>query len=284
MVGVLSFGYCFKQGLEWLMALKLPAILPSSHYIRRLHSQSGGVRAWTHLAELNNADNQFSRGFVKHFPDVAYRSLFNEYFGYTVMSALGIPQPDAAMIEAPIVVDDVEQLRWAFVSFQPTPTCEGTPQEIYNLKSPNEIQQFITRILSCPSFPLMVAADQLVMNGDRNAGNLVFTSKKSFVVIDHSDILGGPNWLSQNLWGKTDWIKSKPLEEWVDMKSLSSTHRNAIYSAASLIEERFFKEISNLKIALDAKSSQESSDALSAIWWRNMDIVNWFQKRLNILV
>lgn len=238
--------------------------------------------AQTHLAIVKNKSGVELRAFVKHFPVSSPRGLFNEYVGYTVMSALGMPQPESAVIKAPI--PSTNQANFAFVSFQPVPVTEGTPKEIYNLnKTTENLRALAERIVGCAAFPGMIAADQVCMNHDRNLGNLVFTSKKGFVLIDHSEILGGSNSDINQLLKTTQKVNSKPLAMCEKFYPLKQRVKSAICGSADVVAERMWTEYTALCEALEADENREVKIALEAIWWRSLELSKWLKKEMGIL-
>lgn len=262
------------------MPPKAPQIWPSTCYVRKIQQQHGGVRAFTHLAQLISPTGELCRGYVKHFPASAPRGLFNEWFGYTAMSALSIPQPACAFMEAPI--DGVTA--WAFVSLQPSPSFEGTPKEQYNTNDAAQLPALIKRLLDCHDLPRLMAADQLIMNGDRNLGNLVFTGKRSFVAIDHSDILGGPDWELESLIKTTTWSRSKIIEDLIGIKNLRPSTCGALVAAAEIVQQAYFDTQIELKMALNAGTNRDAEIAIEALWWRCLEIASWFRNRLKLLI
>lgn len=262
------------------MSVKTPPILPPAHYMRLIKTQDGGIRAVTHLALVRNAQGLPQRAYVKHFPPDAPRSLFNEWFGFSLMGALGVPQPETAVMKAPI--PGAEQLAWAFVSFEPVPRSEGTPKEIYDSANVDHLKLLAARLLSCHNFALLNAADQLCANGDRNIGNLVFTGPKSFVAIDHSDILGGCNWHIDSLLMPTAWAPAKLVDLCQAMKPLTNTQRDALVAAADVAIEALYQAWIPLHDAMSG--DRETRIALEAVWWRSLDVARWYRDRLHLLV
>ena len=264
--------------------LKTPAIWPPSSYIRPIKAEHGGQRAYTHFAELRDPDGKPCRGYVKHFPANFHRALFNEWFGYTVLSSLGVPQPACAIMQAPVLNDPAGIVAWAFVSCEPRPAFEGTPKELYNSKDAEQLKALTRRLFNCPSLPLMIAADQLLMNDDRNLGNLVFTSKSAFVAIDHADILGGASWVDNPLLKPTNWATSKLIEKLVDINDLSPNLKSSLVASAEIVQESFYLMQTDLKAALECSANGESSIAMDAVWWRCAEISQWFKLRLQFVV
>lgn len=261
------------------MSIKQPASLPISNYKRPIRIETGGRVATTHQAMIVDSEGAERRAYVKHFGSDAPRGMFNEWIGYTVMSALGIPQPETAVMPAP--VGGQGPVQWAFVSFVPAPNHEGTPKEVYNLADAGHIEVLAERLLACHSFAAMVAADQLCMNGDRNLGNLVFTGKRSFVVIDHGDILGGRDWHLDSLLRPTGWIASKPIGFCDQFGKLKKAHCSAIYAASQICCEQLWRTYSGLASGV-SPAGREAGIALDAVWWRSLTLAQWFRDELKL--
>lgn len=237
----------------------------------------------THQAIILNAAKQECRAFVKHFPAAQSRSLFNEWFGYCLMAALGVPQPAAAIMPAPRL-GAPEVLEWAFVSFMPTPVCEGTPKEIYNWQDRNQLKAIADRWMQCHAFAGMVAADQLCMNNDRNIGNIVFTGPRSFVVIDHNQILGGNSWSREDLLKPTQWVRSVPIELCTHFGAPSKGVTNALLASAEIKTEALWSCYAELQAALSLSDPENVNLALNAVWWRSLDLADWFKQELNLML
>lgn len=262
------------------MSVTIPAVLPPEHYLRLIKIQEGGIRALTHLAMVRGTSGQPQRAYVKQFPHIAPRSLFNEWFGYIFMSAMGVPQPESGVLLAP--VPGQARSAWAFVSFEPMPRNEGTPKEIYNLTDERHAQLLTARLLACQGFALLNAADQLCINGDRNIGNLVFTGPRSFVAIDHSDILGGYDWKLDSLLCPTTWASAKLIELCQAVKPLLPSQRDSLVAAADVAIEALYLQWKPLRDAL--QDNRESCIALDAVWWRSLSVAQWYRDKLQLLV
>lgn len=234
----------------------------------------------THLAVIADESKNQCQAFVKHFPASKPKGLFNEWFGYTMMSVLGIPQPHAALMPAPRWGSS--DALWAFVSFMPTPTCEGTPKALYNWNNYTDIMALAERLMKCPAFPAMIAADQLCMNADRNMGNLVFTGKNSFVVIDHSEVLGGNSWHVDDLLKPTSWVESKPMKMCAALSGISKPLSSSIYASAEVAAEKLWERFDELHTELTANDQRDTKIALDAVWWRSLSLAAWFKNELQL--
>ncbi len=260
--------------------IKLPSVWTIDQYIRPIQVEHGGQMAQTHLALVRSANGTPVRGYVKHYGAQHPRGLFNEWFGYTVQSAMGVPQPDCALMPAPL--PGTQLVAWAFVSLEPLPTFQGTPKQLYRLDDPAQHHDLVKRLMACAALPLLVAADQLLGNSDRNMGNLVFTGKNQFVAIDQGGILGGLNWQLADLWFTQQWALSKPIEALVPISSLSASQKNALYAAAEVVQQAFFDLQHELKAAMGA-DNLDVNVAIQAVWWRALALAEWFRNRLNLL-
>lgn len=242
--------------------LRLPARLDHSAYITAVRLETSGRTALTHLALVRDTRNVVRRAYVKQFPDNAPRGLFNEYFGYVFMSAMGIPQPEAAIMYAPS-----EDGAWhpSFVSFETQPQAQGTAKEIYtDLDDGTQLARLANRLLSCCGFYALVAADELCINEDRNTGNLIFTGARSFVVIDHSDILGGAGWTPETLAKYSGWCASKLLQICRLSDKLDTQQETKVLAATEVAVERFFEQHPVLSEALKGPGATLALDAIAA--------------------
>jgi len=219
---------------------------------------------------------------VKHFRPENFRGLFNEWFCHAVFGGLGIPQPQAALMVAPVLGGDTKEL--AFVSLEATPKFDGTPMEIYRLEGAPVIPALCERLLSCPAMPSLVAADQLVMNGDRNWGNLVMTGKSSFVAIDHGDILGGPAWTEASLQATTGWFRSRQIDDWLPHAKSKESFKSAVLAASQVIEDNFFAIHTELRETLRTAEISDARLALDAVWWRALNLAASFGRELKLIV
>jgi hypothetical protein len=203
--------------------------------------------------------------------------------GYIFMSSLGVPQPPAALLQAP-VMGDPSVIAYAFVSLQSIPVFDGTPKAHYLAGADNAALK--KRVLACPALPMLVAADQLVINADRNLGNLVFTGKDSFAAIDHSDILGGCNWQVESLQKPTYWAQSKLIEsaDWLQINDLTPSQKNNFFAASEVVSEKFYEVQNDLVAALNCSQTYESKISLDAVWWRSLDLAKWFKDRLHLQI
>lgn len=260
-----------------------PAIWPATAYIRPIQPALGGIRAFTHLADLRQPDGVACRGYVKHYPAHLTRGLFNEWFGYTLMQALGVPQPPCAIMQAPVMAMPGNPLAWAFVSCQPRPRFDGTPVQIYNLKDPNQHAELKKRLFACHALPLLIAADQILKNADRNLGNMVFTGKNNFVAIDHSDILGGPAWTTAETHFTQAWATSRLIEQFETLDTLKPAMVSAIMASAELASEAYFEAQLELAQALNAHQNGDTKAALDMAWWRAVDLRNWFKDKFRLM-
>lgn len=259
--------------------IKTPETWKSEQYIRPIELTTGGIRAWTHLAALKRPDGTSCRGYVKHFPSNYTKALLNEWMGYTIMHRMGVPQPPAAIMPAPAQALPGAPLAWAFVSCQPSPTFDGTPAQLYDIRDPAKYAALIKRIFSCHALPLLIACDQLLKNNDRNLGNLVFTGKSSFVAIDHSDVFGGPSWEAKDTHFKQEWSRSKLIEDLMAIQTVPANIKSAIVASAELVAEAYIDAQRELALALNSGAESDVKSALDMVWWRTLPIQEWFKEK-----
>ena len=266
-----------------MVKIEPPPVWDKSTYIRPIQTTVGGLRAFTHLAELRPPGIRPCRAYVKHFAPTAHRCLFNEWFGYTFMQAMGVPQPKAGFVLAPVHALPGAPLQWGFASCQPSPMFEGTPVQLYNLANPEQHKALAKRLLACTAMPLLIAVDQLVKNGDRNMGNLVFTGKTGFVAIDHSDILGGPAWALTDTHFTQRWEICKPIELVAAVADLKNDAKSAILASAQLVSQQLFELQAQFGLALGAHCQTDVSAALAMVWWRALELEKWFKHKLGLM-
>jgi hypothetical protein len=263
-----------------------PPVWDVSCYLRPIKAQGGGNMAHTHLAQLRSPDGVICRAYIKHYTEQSPRGLFNEWFGHTLLGAIGIPLPAAAVMLAPRFDALDSPAQWAFVSCEPTPRCDGTPKERYNLHSYEHLEHLRERLFLCDMLPALIAADQLIINGDRNMGNLVFTGAHTFVAIDHGEILGGSNWTFEGLQSTPVWATSKIIESLTRIEHISRNDRSRIYAAAQVMQERYTQLNHELKNYLNGGKDEphpETAAAIAAIDMRGEPMIDWFRRILNLL-
>lgn len=124
----------------------------------------------------------------------------------------------------------------------------------------------------------------LNMNGDRNLGNLVFTGKKSFVAIDHGEILGGNAWHEDSLLKPTAWVRSVPMDACETFEPLPNTIQSAICGASDVAAETLWTNFAQLRAALNAETHRDTALALDAVWWRSIELSAWFKEKLKFML
>ncbi|WP_287880464.1 hypothetical protein [Acidovorax sp.] len=256
---------------------------PAEAYQQALELQTDGLMAVTHLALLRPPGGKACRGYVKHFiGQGTQRCLFNEWFSYHVMGALGIPQPRCAMMAAPVW--GTLQLQWAFVSCEPSPVHHGTPKQIYNMASAEHCKALLARLLGCALLPALIAADQLLANTDRNLGNLVFTGRDTFVAIDHSNALHGPNWTLAQLQSTQHPARMMLLDFMHHVNPvLPPNTANAIVAAAEVMEQAYYEHQDELRAVLGCSGHAPSANAMDMTWWRCLKLAAWMRTALGVI-
>ncbi len=265
------------------MTVATPEQWTLEQYTRPIRAETSGRRAKTHLAELKDAKGKPCHAYIKHYgPDLPH-GLFNEWFGHTLFGALGIAQPPAAIMPAPVMGHG--PIQWAFVSFVPKPSFEGSAKQIYNLAKPEQYKALVQRLFSeCRhSLPRLIAADQLLLNGDRNVGNLLFTGKGKFLTIDFGEILGGSDGVRSNLLKPQPWVRSRLIEDLVSLSDLKPGFRNAIYAAAQLLNEQFYSCQRDIMQAIGYPENAETYLPFDAVWWRTLELEALFADKFSII-
>lgn len=270
------------------MTIKTPLLWGAENYYRFIGVESAGRMAATHLAQLIGPDGKVHRAYVKHYPPELQRGLFNEWLAYIMFSALGVPQPQAAMMPAPTIDQGrpTNRMQWAFCSFEPTPRFDGIAKKTYNIGDPDQVKALIKRLfLDCwHQLPILIAADQLLIHPDRNIGNIAFTGKKSFVAIDGGGILGGEHVHPWELYKHQGWAESKLIEALIPIETLSPTQKNTLIAAAQCVEEQFFKHHQEIAQAINYRKHRDVDVCFDAIWWRALEIEAMFRKKLGVLL
>lgn len=266
------------------MTIQAPQQWEPKSYLKFIRLETSGARAMTHLALLTAPDGRVCRAYVKHYPDALFRGLFNEWFGHIMLSAMGVPQPPAVMMPAP-VPDTGGQLRWAFCSTEPSPTFDGTAKQLYNLNEAWQYKTLVKRLfVDCKHLlPGLVAADQILMHADRNIGNIAFTGKNSFVAIDSGGILGGEACHPWHLHKHQGWATSKLIEQLVRLQDLSPGFKNSLLAAAQCAAEQFFLLYPDITRAINYRQHSDVDLCFDATWWRALEAETLFRQKLNLI-
>ena len=117
---------------------------------------------------------------VKKIPDQAIAA---ESFCSVLAAALQLP-----VLEPVVVTDPRDQSRWFGARELPYPSL-GTFLASPSNPSTTELQVLAGILFQWANCPYAISFDQLVLNGDRNVGNLLWDGK-SFTLIDHERALG----------------------------------------------------------------------------------------------
>jgi hypothetical protein len=131
--------------------------------------------------------------------------------------------------------------------------------------------------------PALIAADQLLMNTDRNIGNLLFTGKGKFMAIDFGEILGGSAADARSLLTPKGWARSVLIEDLVPITALQIGFINAIIAAGQLLNEKFYSKQSDTMVALGYPKNTETSVPFDAIWWRTLELETLFGHKFSII-
>lgn len=256
---------------------------PADAYRHALRLETGGQAAETHLALFQPPDGRRCRGFVKHFvgPETV-KCLFNEWFCFHVLEAVGVPQPRCAIVRAPRWSSHV--LEPAFVSCEPSPVNHGTPKQRYNPADLLQLRELARRLLGCYQLPSVIAADQLIANGDRNMGNLVFTGESTLVAIDHSHALHGPSWVWGDHWRTQQRVGSKVIDLLRHvLGGVPLNTANAIVAASEATQERYYETQDYLREVLSCRQDQDAHTAMDMTWWRCDKLADWVRLELGVI-
>jgi hypothetical protein len=258
-------------------------VWPHEAYLAFLKPVTGGLIARTHLALLRSPDGEQCRGYVKHFAGPGLtRALFNEWFCAHLVQALGLSMPRCALMEAPDM--GTGPLGWAFLSCEPKPQFSGTPKEIYDLRSAPANRELALRLLRCLQLPAMLAIDQLAANADRNLGNFVFTGPSSFVAIDHSNALHGPNWQTPDTYFAQHPVRYLLLDFLESVLGrLPDGSANAVVAAADVVQDAYWAVQDALRQDMECAANPDVAAAMDMIWWRCRDLGEWFRKRMQVI-
>lgn len=265
------------------MTVKTPEQWGPDRYKRFVRVEASGRMALTHLAEVVDATGKTCNAYIKHYSPDKPRGLFNEWFGHTLFNALEIAQPRAAIMPAPILGSGA--MEWAFVSLVPSPQYEGSAKQLYNIVKPDEHKALIKRLfVDCArSLPGLIAADQLLMNHDRNIGNLLFVSKGRFFVIDFGEILGGSCADVRDLLTPKGWSRSVLIEDLIDISTLKIGFFNAIIAAGQILNENFYSKQRAIMEAIGYPKNNETNVPFDAVWWRTLELDTLFERKFSII-
>jgi len=266
------------------MTVKTPEQWHLNRYRRFIRLEGDGRRAITHLAEVVDSAGDLCAAYVKHYGPHTPRGLFNEWFGHTLLNALQIAQPAAAIMPAPNPVTG--RVEWAFVSLVPRPKYEGSAKQMYNIRDRDQYKALVKRLFNeCEQLlPGLIAADQLLINTDRNIGNLLFVSKGRFLVIDCGEILGGASSDASCLMFPQGWARSVLIEDLVPLSTLKTGLKNAIIAAGQLLIDKFYDEQSAIMAAISYPENRETYLPFEAVWWRTLELDSLFGDKFYTII
>lgn len=185
--------------------------LPPENYKSFLKGADDGKSGLTHLAEVTWDDDIERNTWVKIYTGNKERSLINELVSFLLGSALGLPMPERAgllMLETKVLnenivntlseVDKYRGYTFAWVSqdlggknvrleLEQNPTAQSIM-----------IKYLMTDLTNWKYLAKMLAFDDLILNTDRNMGNLIQLPTKEFCLIDHGEALHG-QWKESDL-------------------------------------------------------------------------------------
>lgn len=259
--------------------------LPPENYKSFLKGADDGVSGLTHLAEVIWDDNIERNTWVKRYSGDKERSLINELVSFILGSALGLPMPERAgllMLETKVLhenivntLSEVDRYRgytFAWVSQD----LGGTNVRLELDRNPTTqsimIKYLMTDLRNWKSLANMLAFDDLVLNTDRNMGNLIQLPNKEFCLIDHGEALNG-QWQENDLIdhdceheGKLDQVFYKCLYEsnnshglfqldktLKDLETAKSSHLNAFKEVSEELKSHLSSMIGEEKVKTGIK-------------------------------
>lgn len=266
------------------MTITTPEQWPTTQYKRFIRMETSGKSAHTHLAEVATLSGEVCRAYVKHYGPARPHGLFNEWFGHIVLGALNVPQPPAALM--PVHVPGTTLLAWAFCSLEPTPRFDGSAKQLYSLDDPAQHEALLRRLFAdcAHTLPRLIAADQLLMQGDRNIGNILFTGKSHFLAIDNGEILGGAQIQRAELVAPRPWSRSKLIEDLVPISALKPGFCNALVAAAQLAVVELHGKQPAIQAAIGYPANAETAVPYDAVWWRGLELERLFAEKLGVMI
>ena len=192
------------------------SVLPETSYLASHEQVTGGAMGVTRKASIEWDDGSIRKCYIKVYPkNDRIRKIFNELTGFTLAKALGILQPDSAALiplsklfyEDFSAVTDInsDEIVWAWV----TTECGSSVKGVFHLNNfeekfqidpddtINKLIQAYSLVCNQKNLPSIIAFDDFIANDDRNIGNVVMIGDGNMGIIDHGEILGGIDWMSQ---------------------------------------------------------------------------------------
>lgn len=215
------------------------ALLASEHYLAPIQPWNGGAH-FTHLARVD-FDGEVASAFVKIYrPGTG--GIIGEALGYLASVHLEAPRPPHAAVlpvplnrlaglEAPAWLDECGDTAWAWCSEQ----LNGpTLAQYYR---PTHAQDPVYAALLRGKAGAQIAAiDETLSNGDRNSGNLIRTSARTWAVIDHGECLGSHLWPTTGPYDCGTAELLKKAETLLDAEARRALHSGTIVAAQQLAQ------------------------------------------------
>jgi HipA-like kinase len=167
-------------------------------------------------------DDYEGQAYVKDLPIV---QLANELVAAVVgiASGLPIPRPFLVLVETgqlpsthgPLLADETARLAFA---------SQSSPFE-----QVGQMDRAIT-LAAVKKWPYLADAicfDELIANGDRHSGNVLFQAPDRFLIIDHSHAFTGPNWEPDKLLPERE-VRNQLVTSWPGVGNLTNDERQAI--------------------------------------------------------
>lgn len=253
------------------------SVLSETSYLASHELVTGGAMGVTRKASIEWDDGSIRKCYIKVYPNNdRIRKIFNELTGFTLAKALGILQPDSAALIplSKLFYDDFSAVTdinsnetvWAWV----TTECGSSVKGIFHLNNfeeaievdpgdtINKLIQAYSLVCNQKNLPNIIAFDDFIANHDRNIGNIVMLGDGDMGIIDHGEILGGIDWVSELLTlDKTQSFNNKLLNILNDQVSVKD-------------QTKFTTKHKVIEAANEHKDAFISVQDLLITWWRNL--------------
>jgi hypothetical protein len=158
---------------------------------------------YTALAAVPRAKQHLPVYYKIFLPHLQSTAIFNELFCYRLFGALDMPVPnDVSMM--PCKKNQIIGPSRCLENRDPdsdwmagVASVNLNPRRVVQLSLPTKL--IVPELLAWPYLAKTAVIDELVVNVDRNRGNLHRLGKNQFVLIDHEKALGGPGWTLETL-------------------------------------------------------------------------------------
>jgi hypothetical protein len=166
-------------------------------------TSSRGSEVYRALAALPRV-KQYLPVYYKIFPQhLQSTAIFNELFCYRLFAALDMPVADDVCM-MPCRKNQIIGPSRCLENRDPNSdwmagiaSVDLNPRRVAQLPVPTELM--LAELLAWPALTKAAVLDELLLNVDRNCGNMHRLGKNRFVLIDHEKAFGGPAWNLEKL-------------------------------------------------------------------------------------